>query len=136
MSDFDKAMMAGDVSTPRKKWGKNSKKSSPNSKGCAQNNGGEHDYQNFDILVSAQRFFGEDRKSFKKVLCLNCGKRPSPKSKNARILKAESLATLVIKDGEFYEVEFTKNNNIKELTKMWENNTLDEVEESMMNILK
>lgn len=92
----------GETPTPRKKWGKNHEKTTPNERGCEKNDNKEHVYQTFRIFLpvrvslttnptnslpflSTANFLTDDgyvARSHNRVFCLGCGKRPKKKKKN------------------------------------------------------
>lgn len=71
-------MSEGFEETPRKKWGKNHNKSSPNNKrGCPSNGGSRHIYEKVRIRTSYTLPFPPYKGEFKYVveMCIGCHKR-------------------------------------------------------------
>lgn len=77
--DFQHTTMAEDFEkAPRRKWGKNHNKPSPNNKnGCEANDGGKHIYEK--VRIHRKIYWPFDRKwkdtPYVREICIGCGKK-------------------------------------------------------------
>lgn len=84
-------------STNHKKWGKNHKKSSPNTHGCPKNGNKAHKFENYEVYGR----IGKSFTSFITQFCSHCGKKPSKKKK----LDTPPVAKLTRIKGEYSTID-------------------------------